>query len=180
MFLSLHMPIPLTFPNFAPTNSTINFNLTIRFLFLFNIILHIFAIVLIHFPNLLRIFLCPFFRIPQANITCSIFPPIQFQYSPTSTFPTSFFVFLIFNHYTYRITIKHSTLHSCSMQYTSFVPVPAPPLQSTITCSTFNFHILLYYTTIPLSIGRMKGKENPLIQFYFTISTPPQNPLTQF
>ena len=107
-------------------------------------------------------------------------PPIQFQCSPTSTFPTSFFVFLISNHYTYRITIKHSTLHSCSMQYTSFVPVPAPPLQSTITCSTFNFHILLYYTTIPLSIGRMKGKENPLIQFYLTISTPPQNPLTQF
>ena len=159
MFLSLHMPIPPTFPNFAPTNSTINFNLTMRFLFLFNIILHIFAIVLIHFPNLLRIFLCPFFRIPQANITCSIFPPIQFQYAPTSTFPTSFFVFLIFNHYTYRTSTTSSIY-----DYMLYVQLP--------------YLTILYYH--PFKYSRMKGKENPLIQFYFTISTPPQNPLTQF
>ena len=76
MFPSPHVSCPITFPNSTLTHLTIYFPLTI-FLVILSLFFPMFSPVIpIHVPNFLRIFLCPAFPIPQANIACCIFSPV--------------------------------------------------------------------------------------------------------
>ena len=174
MFHTPLMSIPLTFSHITFTYSTPYFNLIIHFLFLLNFIFHFsFTIILIHLPHFLRILLCPIFSMPQTNITCQIFSPIQFQYSPTPTFSA----FLLFNFF--------STLSILNMVISFQMLCPSIFSNITLTHFTVNifffltYHILnIYITSIPLSIGRMKGKAIPLIQKYLQKYSQPKTPTT--
>ena len=84
------MSCPITFPNLTLTHFAFNFPLTIFLIIHLFLLLMFIPVLLIHDPNFLRIFSSPAFPIPQANIACSIFSPVQFKHSPASTVSTLF------------------------------------------------------------------------------------------
>ena len=137
------MSCPITFPNLTLTHFAFNFPLTIFLIIHLFLLLMFIPVVLIHDPNFLRIFSSPAFPIPQANIACCIFSPVQFKHSPASTFSTLFL--LNFFDSLFILTMLPSPQMLCPPQFLNIMPTNFAINFLTFRIWNFNFHILSIY-----------------------------------